>query len=447
MLLLGIYSLLRVLFLCFNAAKYTAFSFQEILWALFHGIRFDIVAICLLNLPLLLFFFFLPNRNRRGMPWGGQLTHRVFCFINIPFIWINLVDFEYTKYSGKRMSLDILFVREGANQLGQFIGNYWYLGLLGLLFWGVLHFGARSWWRWRPLPYYTGGLVARGLWSVLVLAAVVVGIRGGLQKKVIKTMDAYALTNFDLGNLSLNSTFTLLTSSFILWRDGVDQGLRSRVEYFGSKQEVLEHIAPLPSHQSVATGQGAGGNVVLIILEGFSTEVWGVANEGEGYTPFLDSLATKGLFFKHHFSNGRNTIKSFFAILFSVPSFINTPLAISAYQHNQWQGLGHIFDDAGHYTSFFHGPKRDRCILIPLLPWRGLRIIIPWSGIPEGGSITMVLGEFLMGLSYNLWPRNWPLILNLFFLLCLPSIIIGPVWCQRNIGVNSPKGYCPAISR
>lgn len=55
-------------------------------------------------------------------------------------------------------------------------------------------------------------------------------------------------------------------------------------------------------------------NVVVLIVESFSKEFVGSFNPHldngtyKGYTPFLDSLLTKGLTFEYSYSNGRKSI-------------------------------------------------------------------------------------------------------------------------------------------
>ncbi len=43
-------------------------------------------------------------------------------------------------------------------------------------------------------------------------------------------------------------------------------------------------------------------NVVILLLESFSSEDVGVASGYPGYTPFLDELSKKSYFFKYNFA-------------------------------------------------------------------------------------------------------------------------------------------------
>ena len=286
-LLLVVYTSLRALFLCYNYHKYSVFSTGEIFSAFLHGFRFDLATILLVNAPLVLLAILLPNRKR----WSsiGPIGHWAFLILNIPFILINLIDLEYSQFSGKRISPDIFYIREGVEQLNQYVLYYWHLVLLAVLFSLILYFFSKRWQGWTPRPQRP---VGRIIWSALLVVITVLGIRGGSQMKILKPIDAYALKHFDLGNLRLNSAFTML-------KGGLNKGIKTNAHYFSSKKEVLEHIRPHTLGPLVKPTMR--DNVVLIILESFASEFWGAANDYPGYTPFLDSLAQKGLFFKRNF--------------------------------------------------------------------------------------------------------------------------------------------------
>ena len=348
-LLLVVYFFLRLLFLFFNFYQYSSFSLSTLLLSFLYGLRFDLAAIFLLNSPLMLLSLILPDKNR----WPHFLTHGLFLILNLPFIFANLIDLEYFKYTGKRMGLDIFILKnEAIKQMDQFLKNYWELVLLAVCLTLILHILGRQK-RGPRLPHtpHTSplfwALAQRSFLGLIIIAITVVTIRGGFQKKVLKPMNAFRIGHFNLGHLTLNSTFTLLWSS-------KNRGFNKKATYFKTKEEALRHL-PRPSSKK---GDIQRDNVVLIILESFATEFWGAANHYPGYTPFLDSLTQKGLFFKRNFSNSRISLNALFSILFGVTPLIDTPLPKSNYQQNRWIGLGEILATAGYHTSFFHGAPK-----------------------------------------------------------------------------------------
>jgi phosphoglycerol transferase MdoB-like AlkP superfamily enzyme len=99
-------------------------------------------------------------------------------------------------------------------------------------------------------------------------------------------------------------------------------------------------------------------NVVVIILESFSKEFFGVFNkdkEGyQGYTPFLDSLAQHSKTFQYSFANGRKSIDGLPSVMASIPS-LGVPYVLTPFAANKINSLGGLLRAKGYHTSFFHG--------------------------------------------------------------------------------------------
>ncbi|MFZ4404748.1 MAG: LTA synthase family protein, partial [Pseudobdellovibrionaceae bacterium] len=173
-----------------------------------------------------------------------------------------------------------------------------------------------------------------------------IGIRGGLQKKPLSFASANTFAAPMLNHLSVNSTFTFIKSM------GLEKLPRFR--YFTDTQEILSLLNGAQG-EAVVMQRHPQANVVLIILESFSTEYTGVHADGKSWTPFLDSLAKKSLYFKKSFANGRRSIEGVGALLSGVPALMSEPFITSPFMTNSFVGLGSILDQQGYHTSFFHG--------------------------------------------------------------------------------------------
>jgi phosphoglycerol transferase MdoB-like AlkP superfamily enzyme len=93
------------------------------------------------------------------------------------------------------------------------------------------------------------------------------------------------------------------------------------------------------------------------LLESFASEYTGIENGGRGYTPFFDSLATRGLFFRDHYANGRRSIEALPAVLAGMPALMESPFITSNFQTNELHGLGELLGRQGYATSVFHGAE------------------------------------------------------------------------------------------
>ncbi|HEX9452879.1 MAG TPA: LTA synthase family protein, partial [Candidatus Binatia bacterium] len=345
-LVLALYTLARVLFLAFNYPSYQQAGWSELLTAFAVGLRFDVAAICRTNagfivLSMLPFMFVQKS-------WYEKLLKIVFLASNIPFLILNIVDFEYQKYTGQRASLSLLDMSADIpSQIGQLSFHYWYLAVISAAFVFLLY-----WLHAEPSPTPDEAPRSRLAWArdllvfILVIALAVIGGRGGLQRRRFTTALAAIGDKENLAQLALNSTYTMINSQ----RKCENM---SKVRYFANDEELKKNFpAPrLATHKSDARLD----NVVIIFVESLSADYTGIGNPGHGFTPFLDSLAQRGLYFTNSFANGRRSIDAPPSIFAGLPHLKDETFFCT--QHKRLLGLGSILKERGYKTSFFHGGK------------------------------------------------------------------------------------------
>ncbi|PTX14241.1 phosphoglycerol transferase MdoB-like AlkP superfamily enzyme [Pontibacter mucosus] len=342
-LLLVLYTLLRLLFYIFNPAEFAGADAGKLLFAFAHGLRFDVAAILITNAVFILLSLF-PVGNTLH-PTYQRVLKWVFILCNAPFIALAIVDVEFFKFIGRRTSNELFSITgDITSQLIQLMGYYWYLTLgFVLLVLGL----ARAFPKAPALPSPAPNVWLRGLRLVLVAGFVVLGIRGGLQLKPLRPSHAFIVEPAALGHLTLNSPFTFIK--------GIGQTSLEQKNYFETEQKLLQALQFDPQNYNQAQGTAEKQNVVIIILESFAAEYVGALNNGQGYTPFLDSLATQGVLFRDAFANGRKSIESLPSILAGMPSLMPEPFITSPYQANEIYGLGTILQQEGYHTAMFHG--------------------------------------------------------------------------------------------
>ncbi|KUG07298.1 LTA synthase family protein [Solirubrum puertoriconensis] len=347
-LLLAAYLLLRGGFYMANHSVFAEASVEQTLLAFWHGFRFDLSALLLLNFPFLL----LSLIPAYGRIWQRTLRG-VYLTLNAPGLALNIIDSQYFKFIGRRTS-DELFTITGdiERQAGQLVWHYWFLVPPFVLLFGLL-------WYFYPMPKAAPvqtnprGALRRMTVAMLELTLVaglaVLGIRGGLQLKPLRPGHAFVQTPPSLGHLALNSTFTFIKS--------IGQKVLERREFFSTSaalQQALGASYPAPRPQPTARPD----NVVVLLVEGFASEYNGIENPGQrSYTPFFDSLATQGLLFREHYANGRRSIESLPAILAGLPALMESPYITSNFQTNELHGLGELLGRRGYTTSVFHGAQ------------------------------------------------------------------------------------------
>ena len=341
-LLLGAYSLLRLGFLLFNFGAFRGLGAGAVLLAFGRGLRFDVAALLWLNLPLVLASLLVPAGARRGQ----QALRGLFVLLNLPGLLVNVIDWEYFRFIGRRLSNEWSTVGSDLQrQAGQIAAHYWYL---------LLPLGALAYLLWRLCPMPGPPAAARpwpwarrALELPLVVGLVVLGLRGGWQLKPLRTGAAFEQPPAVLGHLALNSTFTVLKS--------FDEAPVERKHYFATAAALRPALAAasLPARPGPPTPD----NVVLLLLESFGSEYTGVENGGRGgYTPFFDSLAATpdARLLRENYANGRRSIEALPAVLAGLPSLMDEPFITSSFQTAELHGLGEILGRHGYATALYH---------------------------------------------------------------------------------------------
>ena len=223
------------------------------------------------------------------------------------------------------------------------LSSYWYL----VLIWVIV-----SWIFVKFTPYKVvqkkafHSIINAGIWLFSIGLTILI-FRGGFQEKPLRINQAFVQNDVHLGNLTLNTTFTFLTT--------IDAKGTGKVNYFTDNQQVIDLTKR--NRNSNFGPNATKQNVVLIILESFGREYMGYKNDFKGYTPFLDSLAKSGVFMNNCFANGRESIIAVPSITSAIPQLIDEPFITSSYQSNKFYGLGSIVKPHCYVSSFFHGAR------------------------------------------------------------------------------------------
>lgn len=330
------YSLLRIGFYLYHLNIYKQFTQDEVFESFFLGIRFDVAAIILVNLPIILLSF-IPSYNSKFI----SFERFIFIFINTAAFIVGIDDYELFLFTGKRLSYDFFAITDDIlQQLPQIILNYWYLPFIAISFGVGFYFFDKKFFRVKPrkvsmVSYFTG---------VLLLGIFFIGIRGGLQHKSINVQSAFVQGKNELGHLVLNSPYHFLRT--------LKNKPMEKLKYFKSDDEAKNIILNQRDFRDGIQGKKKA-NVVLIILESFALEYM-----EQGYTPFLDELKSEGIFFPRHLANGRKSIEALPSILCGLPSLLREPISKSIYSGNKFNCFPTILKEAGYTNYFFHAGAR-----------------------------------------------------------------------------------------
>ncbi len=334
------YMSLRGQFLFWNRSLFVDENISDLVRAFWVGIPFDMVAIAWTLVPVVL--------------WGWlvrRLYFIPFFLIQIPLWVMSVIDIEMWKFWGRRMTFSSLeILKEGQGKTAGIAGDFllWILvaTLLGFIFWAAIIWvfsdESDQQFDWRSNLDRVEQLV--------IVAILVLGTRGGFQKKPLTPVNADHFTKAQMNQLTLNTNFMLLKT--------FNKTSLEREHHFEDKNKALSlvngGISSMPFLPALPTAQKQ--NVVIIVLESFSWEYTSLfPNTQKSYTPFLDSLMKKSLNFPKAMASGRRSIEGVAAILSGIPALMEEPFITSEFSTNQFVGVGHVFSKAGYDTSFYHG--------------------------------------------------------------------------------------------
>lgn len=344
-----LYTLSRVVFFLLNKPIFSAVSPAELAKIFICGIRFDFSAVILFNLPFLLAcllpFSFVNNHRYR------QATDTLFVVINGALLLINLGDAEYFKYIGKRSTADlfnfIFMSSDVAILLPQFIHDFWYIGVIWIIFaaGGIITYQKFLHIESAPCTFTVKTRLLALTVFVLLSGLLFLGARG-TGVKPVRIMTAAFYTQASNIPLLINTPFSIFHT------------LRKRSaeskSYFSQDELVRLYT---PDHDNRRNRTPRHDNVVIIILEGFSKEFIGAFNNGKGYTPCFDRIIRDGLMFENAFANGKQSIEALPAIFAGIPALMNDPYISSSYSGNTIVALPALLSAQGYHTSFFHGGR------------------------------------------------------------------------------------------
>lgn len=338
-----LYTLTRIIFYSCNQGYIQDYT----IWNFIGGVRFDLAAIMVINLP----FTLLSCAPFQLSFTGSRIYHLLFLLVNMVALALNLVDCAYFSFTLKRSTIDLFstpgLAKDILHLLPSFLKDFWYLFLI---FFVISWFSFGIFERFRANAYLKIALpkqkhVLNSLCYLLVLALSVIAYRGGLQLRPMSVVSAAAYGNSRQIPLVLNTPFTMIRTSS-------QSGLK-KVTYF--PENKIDSRFNLnrtfkSSYQSVDHK-----NVILIIMESFGEEYIGSLSHSKGYTPFLDSLIPFCTRPSRGYANGRKSIEAMPAITAGIPALMETPFVSSAYAGNEINGLPDILAKKGYVTSFFHG--------------------------------------------------------------------------------------------
>lgn len=359
LIMMVIYMVMRWVFYYMNIQHFPDVKPSDVMVMSLGGMRFDLSALCYLNL-LCVLLQFVPLKARHTVKYQ-RVVKIIFLVVNTIGIAVNAADIVYFEFGGRRTTWTIFSEFGGESNLGKIFLNsitgYWQVWLTGIvLIAAIIFFYYNPIKRNRPKADFPKNKVYYPLHSVVFVLALVVtlgGLRGGLTWKMHPmrqdTAEMYCKKPIEAA-IVLNTPFTMLTTMH-------KKGYKDP-QFF--KKEELDGIFNPVKNDPPRGGEMRKLNVVVFLIESLSMEYMGYFNRDKdggkykGYTPFLDSLLQESYCFEYGFANGARSVDCMPASFAGIPRYID-PYCYYIYSNNTLQALPQMLRDEGYNTAFFHG--------------------------------------------------------------------------------------------
>jgi phosphoglycerol transferase MdoB-like AlkP superfamily enzyme len=131
---------------------------------------------------------------------------------------------------------------------------------------------------------------------------------------------------------------------------------RERSQVVLSGQGLLTSDAPNPLVRVINAGIKAKPlNVVLVVMESFTSSLVGALGNNPGLTPELDELASRGMLWEQCYATGERTIQGLEAIISSFPPLPGAGVVKRPQARQSFATLAGLLKERGYETQFLYG--------------------------------------------------------------------------------------------
>ena len=187
----------------------------------------------------------------------------------------------------------------------------------------------------------------------VIAALLIIPIRGGLSVATNNVGSVYFSNNYRLNHCAVNPVFSFLYSV------SHDEDFSSKYRFMDNEEaeklfREMVYTDMRTEADSILAEKNVK-NVVMVILESFSTYIMSEGGKVEGITPALDSLAKGGIYFTNFYANSFRTDRGLVAILSGYPAQPTSSLMKYPKKTNNLYGIARSLKAVGFSTKYVYG--------------------------------------------------------------------------------------------
>lgn len=345
LLWLTFFILARVLFFAYLHTQTSGLTIHEILTPFILGLRMDVAMAAYWMLITGLIFTASPFISNRTVFIVQGIFTTIFLFISSLII---TADLELYKHWGFRInSTPLMYIEtEAASSVNPTV-------LVVLIFIFLMLFASFLFFYWKKLAPMLRSLSAlEKKWGAvwfLITVALIIPIRSSFSVAPLNTGVVYFHKSKAFPNhAGINPVWNFLRS---VMRD--DRSKYPEDFHVGYEKEFKELLHTEGKTEMLIAKEKP--NVILIILEGFTTKIIGPLGGLPNITPSLNALAKEGILFSNFYASGDRTDKGLVSILSGYPAQPQTSIIKYPDKTQNLPYLPKAMMALGYHTSFVYG--------------------------------------------------------------------------------------------
>jgi phosphoglycerol transferase MdoB-like AlkP superfamily enzyme len=360
-----IFVIQKPLFVLYYKSLYADTTGTDIFRIIWHGLPLDLaLAGYLTVIPALLFIFSVWTLSK----FLHKLWNIYFLIIVILLSIIFVVDLVLYEYWGFRLDATPLFYffSSPKDAIASVSWGVVIVGLLAMLLFASLlyafaFFMQRKIWSSLKLPYYRM-MVSGGLF--IAIGLLFIPIRGGFTVSTMNTGKVYFSTNQRLNHAAINPAFSLMESLAkqedfgnqyrFLKASQVNDLMKNLVD-----PSVLDSTAVVPDSLRTHLFKISRPNILLVIMESFSSKLMTSLGGEPNIAVHLDSLAKEGILFTNFYANSFRTDRGLVAVLSGYPAQPTTSIMKYPHKTQSLPAIAQCLKNVGYHTKYYYGGDAD----------------------------------------------------------------------------------------
>ncbi len=367
----------KIFFVLYNIDTYSALDFTDLYGIFLHGFKMDLSAAAYFTLvPALLFTFGFFAKNKIT-PF---IIRYYTLFVLILLIILAIVDAGLYVEWGSRINAQFLTYLKDVGGMYASL-NWWQLILLPISWFALVYFIYKRFKKHFALEKMSNLQIK--LWHAIPLlllsAALIIPIRGGLDRSPLNHSSVYFSTNLNANQAAYNYFWNFMYSVL----KSKDKAVA--VNYMDSqeaKRVLLAADDKYPAKPMIQLN-GKACNVVFVMLEGISNKTIERLGGMRNVCVNLDKACDEGIAFSNFFATGARSDKGMISLVGGRPSDMNRRTALAfPNKLTKLDYLPRYFAKQGYDMSFYYGGDvnfyNTRAVMIE----SGMKDIISKSNFP-----------------------------------------------------------------